>query len=636
MIFARKVWHLLVAIKDGMALLFLLLFFMLLYAALTGRPSPAAVREGALLLRLDGSVVEERQIPDPLEMLLSQEAPVLEYRARDIVHALRTAAKDDRIKAVALDLSRFTGGGMVHMQEIGAAMDEVRAAKKPVLAYATAYLDDGVLLSAHASEVWVDPFGGAFVTGPGGNNLYFARLIEKLKVTAHVFRVGTYKSAVEPFIRNDQSPESRLAMQALYDSLWETWKADVAKARPRANIAMVTSDPVGWFKASGGDGAKAALAAGLVDRIGTQVDFGKRVAALAGEDKLDEAPGAFAHTSLRTWLAANEPEQHGRAIGVVTIAGEIVDGEAGPGTAGGDRIAGLLDEALEDDLAALVVRVNSPGGSVTASEAIRTAIERHKAKGIPVVVSMANLAASGGYWVATPGSRIFAEPATITGSIGIFGIVPSFERTLDDFGVNADGVKTTPLSGQPDLAGGLSPEISAMVQANIENGYARFLDMVARSRGKTPAQIDAIGQGRVWDGGTARQNGLVDQFGGLDDALAYAAKAAGLEEDDWHAEFLGKDVDPLASLLEGLNPDEDSAPPSRARDWLGVVAARQSALIGQALTGAERLLAARGAQAYCLECPAAAVPDRRSEDRLSLLVRIGRLAGLPPFNFLRA
>ena len=613
------------AIKDGLALLLLLLFFMALYGVLMARPSPGAVREGALLLKLDGVVVEEPSIRDPLESLLARAAPIGEYRSRDIVAALRTAAKDDRVKAVVFDLSGFLGGGLVHMQDIGAAMDEVRAAKKPVLTYAALYGDDAVMLAAHSSESWVDPLGGAIVMGPGGNHLYYGRLLERLKVTAHVFRVGTYKSAVEPYMRNDLSPESREASQALYSALWDGWKADVGKARPKANIQLATANPAAWIKASGGDAAKAALAAGLIDRIGNRVEFGKRVAAIAGKDRRDTMPGAFAHTTLRSWIAANKPDTPGKPIGVVTIAGEIVDGDAGPGTAGGDRIAELLDRALEKDLAALVVRVDSPGGSVFASERIRSAIERQKARGIPVVVSMANLAASGGYWVSTPATRLFAEPATITGSIGIFAVVPSFENALAGYGVTGDGVKTTPLSGQPDLASGLSPEVSELIQANIENGYARFLGLVARSRGKRPEEIDAIAQGRVWDGGTARQKGLVDQFGGLDEALAFAAGAAKLKEGEWHPVFLGADKDPYASLLERLSGDEDSAPPAEARDWAALIASRQIALAGEAAGGLRRLLSARGAQALCLECPALASGSSGGRGTPGLL---GLLAGL--------
>lgn len=624
MAFARKVWKLMVAVKDGLALLFLLLFFLVLYAALANRPNVAQVENGALLLKLDGAIVEEPAVTDPISALLSRRAPLGQYRARDIVRALRLAAKDDRIKAVVFDLSGFTSAGFVHLRDIGEAMDAVRAAKKPVLTYGMLYGDDGVLLAAHASEAWVNPMGGAFVLGPGGNQLFYGGLLEKLKVTAHVFRVGTYKSAVEPYIRNDLSPESREASQALYGALWEAWKADVVKARPKANLALVAGDPVAWLKASGGDAAKAAQSAGLVDRLGNEVEFGQRVARIVGDDRLDPGPGHYMHTPLRTWLAANRPVEPGKAIGVVTVAGEIIDGSAGPGIAGGARIAKLLDEAQQKDLAALVVRVDSPGGSITASEQIRSAIERYKARRIPVVVSMANLAASGGYWVSTPADRIFAEPGTITGSIGVFAIIPSFERALSKWGVTTDGVKTTPLSGQPDPIGGLSPEVSALLQANVEHSYARFIGLVGASRHRTPEQIDAIGQGRVWDGGTARQNGLVDQFGDLDAALAYAAKQAHV--DTWHPVFLGEANDQWAAILQRLRGgDDDSAPPANARDFAGAVAERQMGLVGRALTGAERLVGIHGTQAYCLECPAEAGGAMAGDSDLTLLARLAKL-----------
>jgi protease IV len=631
MIFARKVWHLLVAVKDGMVLLFMLLFFLLLYAALTSRPGVGQVREGALLIKLDGAVVEEPATVDPLELLLSQQAPVKEYRARDLARSIRAAAKDDRIKAVVLDLSRFVGGGLVHMQEVGAALDEVRAAKKPVLTFAVGYADDGVMLAAHASEVWVDPLGGAFVAGPGGNNLYFGKLLQKLNINAHVYRVGTYKDYVEPYLRNDQSAPAKEARRALYATIWDNWKADVAKARPKADIVRVTGDPVGWLKDAQGNAAEASKAAGLVDRIGNRIDFGARVAEIVGADPLDKLPGKFAHTNYKVWLAANAAETPGDAIPVVTVAGEIVDGKAGPGTAGGDRIAKLIDEASGDDAPALVLRVDSPGGSVLASEAIRSALERFKASGRggkKVTVSMANMAASGGYWVSTPAARIFAEPGTITGSIGIFAVIPSFERLLVDYGVNGDGVRTTPLSGQPDIMTGFTPEVDAMLQANIESGYARFIGLVAKSRGKTSEQVDAIAQGRVWDGGTARQNGLVDQFGGLDDALAYAAKQAGLKDGSWHAEFKGEDVDPYGSLLSAFTGDEEDSAPAEGQDLVGLAAMGQRALVGQALTEVERLLGARGAQAYCLECPAPVRAAQPSRGDLSLFARIAVLIGI--------
>lgn len=635
MVFAGKIWKLLVAVKDALALIFLLVFFMGLYALLSMRPVPGAVREGALLLQLDGAIVEEPALPDPVAMLLSGEEVPNEYRARDVVRGLRLAARDKRINAVVLDLSDFLGGGLVHLREVGAALDEVRAAKKPVLAYAPVYSDDSMLLAAHASEVWLDPLGMVAVTGPGGNRLYYKGLMDKLKVKAHVFRVGTFKSAVEPYLLDGPSPASQEADRALYGALWSQWTGDVKKARPKADIQKVTQDPATWLKASNGDAAKAAIAAGLVDRIGDKVEFGQRVAELVGADAQDISPGSFAHTSLETWTAASRFAKPGKAIGVITVAGEIVDGDAGPGIAGGDRIARLLDEALNQDFAALVVRIDSPGGSIQASEEIRRAIERYKAKNIPVVVSMANLAASGGYWVSTPASRIFAEPSTITGSIGVFAVIPSFEDTLAELGVSAAGVKTTPLSGQPDPLGGLTPEVSAMIQANIEYDYAHFVGLVAKARGKTPEQVDAIAQGRVWDGGTARQLGLVDEFGNLNAALAYAAKSAGLGRGQWHPEFLGGG-ESLAGLWQNLSKATRrgrafSASPSLG-DWAAMAAQRQQDHVRGLVAGVERLLGTRGAQAYCLECPVQATQSARRQDAdPGLAMRLLRLlAGSGP------
>ena len=366
MTFARKVWKLLVAFKDALALLFLLLFFAVLYAVLSARPNPGQVREGALLLDLDGVIVEERSEVNPLQLLLSTETPTDEFQARDIERALRGAAKDDRVKVVVLDLSRFLGGGFVHLHDVGAAMDAVRAAGKPVLTFANAYADDGVLLAAHASEAWVDPMGGAFVAGPGGTQLYFKRLFDRFKLNAHVYRAGTYKSFVEPYIREDMSPEAREANEDLYGTLWNAWKADVKGVRPNSKIDLVAQNPLAWAEASRGDFAQGAKAAGLVDRVGDETQFEERVAEIAGEGYGDGP--AYAHTRLEAWLAAHPEKKAGASIGVVTIAGEIVDGEAGPGQAGGDRIAELLDDNIDEGFKALVVGVYFPWGLGRASK----------------------------------------------------------------------------------------------------------------------------------------------------------------------------------------------------------------------------------------------------------------------------
>lgn len=622
MIFARKVWRLLVGIKDALALLFLLLFFGLLYAVLALRPGPAQVRDGALLLNLHGAVVEEPAEIDPLAVALSGGPGVTQYRARDVIRAIDTATTDGRIKAIALDLSGFSGGGFVHLTEIGAALDRARA-KKPVLAYAVAYDDDSLLLAAHATEAWVHPLGMAYVRGAGGQEPYFGPLLERLKVRIHVYRVGTYKEFVEPYVRDGMSEPARQARTEVLTALFGQWKANVAAVRPRANLALVTTDPVGWIRASGGDTAKATVAAGLADKVGDRVAFGERVAQIAGPDRLDQRPGAFAHTGLKAWLANNRAEGTGKKIGVVTIAGDIVDGDAGPGVAGGDRIAKLLDSPETRNLAGLVVRVDSPGGSVLASETIRMAIARIKARGVPVAVSMANMAASGGYWVSTPGTRIFAEPGTITGSIGIFAVLPSFEQTLAGWGVKSDGVRTTPLSGQPDMIGGFTPEVDQVLQAGIEAGYGRFIGLVGQARGKSVQQVDQIAQGRIWDGATARRIGLVDQFGTLDDALGWVAGQARLGKGEWQAVYLGSGTSPYATLMEKFAGDEDGTAPET--DAFARIAMRQQQALAHAFASLTRLAGANGAQAYCLGCPVpagASVAPAQSAGWLDLLRRL--------------
>ncbi|WP_299191300.1 signal peptide peptidase SppA [uncultured Erythrobacter sp.] len=619
MSFVGKAWKVIVGIKDALVLIFMLLFFLALFSILSATPNPGQVRDGALYIDLSGYIVEERTAVDPIATLLSGQAPPIEHQARDLVRALDAAATDERINSVVIDMSAFAGGGQVHMQAIGEAMDRVRQAEKPVLTYALAYGDDHMHLAAHASEVWADPLGGAVIAGPGGSNLYYAELLERLSINTRVYRVGEFKSAVEPYILNAPSEAARENRAALYGALWEEWQANVSKARPAIQLDRVTGDPVAWVEASAGDLAEAALEAGLVDRLGDSVEFGERVAEIAGEDGWSEKPGAYARSELAPFLAdvGDGYASSSNQIAVVTVAGIIVDGDAGPGSAGGARIAGLLDDALSDDrIKGLVVRVNSPGGSVLASEEIRRAIERYRAKDIPVAISFSNVAASGGYWVATAGDRIFAQPETITGSIGVFAVIPTFEDTAAEIGVNADGFRTTPLSGQPDVIGGFTPEVDAILQASVSDTYSDFLTRVAEARGKSVEEVDTIAQGRVWDGGTARQLGLVDQFGGMDEALAWVAGEAGLEEDDWRARYLGAQEASYDSLIRQLVTSSAApAPEARNADLFAMASFRREALFAQLTRDAQMLAGTRGIQAYCLECPSEPRAATSAENR---------------------
>ena len=612
----RGAWKILVAIKDGLVLIAMLIFFGALFAALSAKPNSGAIRDGALVLKLDGPIVEQPATPTALGAAQGEGAD-RQFRLRDLVRAIDTARDDARVKVLVLDLDSYGGGYPAAVSEVAGAIARFKGGGKKVLAYATAYTDGAYLLAANASEIWVNPMGGTLFAGPGGNQLYYKGLIDKLGINVHVYRVGKFKSFVEPYTRADQSPEAKEAITALYGSIFGQWKDLIHKARPKAQIDQFLTTPEAAVAAAKGDIAQANLAAGLVDKLGDRVAFGRHVAELAGEAPKPVA-GGYASIRYDDWVAANPLPTGGDKIGIVTVAGEIVDGKAGPGTAGGDTIARAVLDALEKkELKALVVRVDSPGGSALASETIRLAVLEAKRQKLPIVVSMGGLAASGGYWVSTAGDVIFAEPNTITGSIGIFGIIPTFENSLGKLGITADGVKTTPLSGQPDVYGGTNPQVDAILQAAIEHGYAQFLGRVAAARKMTPQRVDEIGQGRVWDGGTARQIGLVDRFGTLDDAVAEAAKRAGLDPKNVSRVYLEKKPGWLAQLIGAWNKDDDNDSDAQARDVFGVIAAERRDVLARALGDAKRLAGASSVQARCLEC-AGFGDTRASRAELSL------------------
>jgi len=594
--FVRAIWKLLVGIKDALVLIFMLIFFGMLYSALSARPAP--VKDGVLDLSLSGSVVEQ-----PARAQWSTVASgnrLGQYRLRDLVQALDKARDDGRVKAVALDLDGFTGGGQTAIGDLADAVRRVRAAGKPVIAYSVGYTNDSYQLASAASEIWLNPLGAVLVTGPGGSNLYFKGLLDKLGVTANVYRVGKFKSAVEPFIRNDMSPEAKQNYLALDQAELESWRSGIKQARPKANIDLFLSNMNGAIAAAGGDMAKAALANGLIDRIGSEREFEERLAQLGGKGDQKEGP-AFARIKLSSYVADAVDRNPKGPIGIVTIAGDIVDGTAGPGTAGGDTIAKEIQDGVRDGIKALVVRVDSPGGSVLASERIRQAELAAKAQHIPVVVSMGSVAASGGYWVSTPADFIYAEPSTITGSIGVFGIIPSFQGTLKKLGVGADGVKTTPLSGEPDVFKGPSPEANQLIQTGVNSMYARFLNVVAEARHKTPQQVNEIAQGRVWDGGTAHQLGLVDGFGGIDDAVAKAAQLAGLGNER-HVRYLEPPVSFRQQLIDTLSSEQNDNTAVPEDAFASLKRAPQEQL-ARALGEVRSVLGGASIQARCLECP---------------------------------
>lgn len=611
----RGAWKLLVGIKDFMVLALLLMFFGILFAALNARPGAKQITDGALVIDLDGRVVEQPAEVDPFAGLSGGEV-MREAGARDVIRALDAARGDARVKAVVLDLDRFAGGYPATVADVASAVRRVRDSGKPVLAYATGYIDSSYLIAANASEVWMNPLGGTLFMGPGGSQLYYKGLIDKLGINVHVYRVGQFKSAVEPYTETQQSAPARAASEALYGTLFSQWREAVAKARPKAKIADLIARPAELVRAAGGDMARMNVDLGLVDKLGDRTAFEARVAQIAGAGTGNRA-GSFAAIAMKDWVAANPLPTGGSKIGVVTVAGEIVDGKAKAGTAGGETIAKLIRDGLaKNDLKALVVRVDSPGGSVMASEQIRQAVLQAKAKGLPVVISMGGLAASGGYWVSTAGDTIFAEPNTITGSIGIFAVLPSFEQALAKIGVTADGVRTTPLSGQPDVFRGFTPELDQVLQSSIDAGYMRFINLVATSRRLTPARVGEIAQGRVWDGGTARQIGLVDRFGGIDDAVAEAARRAKIDPAAVQRVYLERPPSWQAKLAEAWARDTDEATDAGdARDPFARIAAERRAVFAQAIADARRLVRGPSMQVRCLECASLAPPAPSATDR---------------------
>ncbi len=631
--FFRALWRLLVGVKDALVLLLLLLFFGGLYALLSTRPVSSIPATAALTLDLSGAIVDQLSEEAPLTMLSGGGSLTREIRLRDVVRSINAAGADKRIKAIVLDLDGFFGAGQGHLQAIGEALARFRAGGKPIYAYATAYTDDSYYLAAHANEVWLNGLGGVLLTGPGGANLYFKTLLDKLGVDVEVFRVGTYKSFVEPFTLDGPSPEAQQAAQSLADTLWASWRGDVGRARPAAELVPYLDSLPERVSNAGGDLAKAALGAHLVDRIGDRAAFARRMIEIVGQDQ-QRLPSRWSSVRLADYAQATEPSAlAGSAqIGVVYVTGNIVDGEAPPGVAGGETIARLVEEALKSrDLKALVVRVDSPGGSVLASERIRAALMEARRRKLPVIASMGSVAASGGYWVATSAETIYAEPATITGSIGVFGIIPTFQRTLDKIGVNAAGVKTTPYSGEPDVFNGLSPEVKQILQLSVENTYSRFINLVAHARKISPERVDEIAQGRVWAGATARELGLVDHMGTLETAIAEAARRAGL--------------DPTKARVAAVERTP-SLPFKLLRDWFGGSDTSETAILAPLAAAGTALFARRGQarmlatladateiaggatlQARCLECGIAARPGAVPAEAMSWTRLIGRILG---------
>lgn len=534
--FFRYLGRFLDVLRKTLHLILLLVFFSVLIFAVSPAvprvPSTAALvisPQGALVEQLSGDAWN-RAIA---EASGEQESEVL---LRDVVEAINRAKGDKRIKTLVLHTDGLTGGGIAKLEELAIAIRNFKTSGKPVIAFGQSFDQSQYYLAAQADQIYLDPDGAAYIDGFGYYRMFLKDALDKLAVNVNIFRAGKFKSYTDQYTRNDMSEPEREATTTWLNSIWTTYQAAVTQARGlEANaLSDYATRLLPLLQKSGGDMARLAVEQRLVTELKTQEQVEDQLKDITGEDTDTHS---FQGVNFENYLVAERAEHpleklNRHRVGVVVASGEIVDGERSAGTVGGDSMVELLQQArYDDEIKAVVLRIDSPGGSVLASELIRREIEALKAAGKPVIASMSSTAASGGYYIAMNADEIWASPATLTGSIGVFAVFPTFERSLNKLGVNTDGIGTTPLSGSLRLDRALNKDVQQILQLTVEHEYSQFVAKVAEGRNKSTDDIELLAQGRVWAGNDAKERGLVDQMGSLDDAVKAAAMHAKLGTD---------------------------------------------------------------------------------------------------------
>jgi len=537
-------------------LLFLVIVIVLLVVAFSN-DDPEIADTTALVIEPEGQLVEQLTAKSFEQMLdEARGAANPETLLKDVIDAIEAARDDDRVQVLVLDLSSFSGARLTKLQDVGEAIIDFKTSGKKVVATADQYGQDAYYLAAHADEVITHKMGAIILEGFGRYRMYYKEGIDKLGLDVHIFKVGTYKSAVEPFLRNDMSEHAREANEEWLGDLWRIYLDDVAAARGTTSerLSEYAHEFPRIMAEANGDTAKAALDFGLADHALTRVEMREHLIELVGEN---EETHSYNKITFSDYLKTVDDDRFGREakgdrVGVIVARGTILDGTQPAGKIGGDSTAALIRQARNnEDVKAIVLRVDSGGGSAFASEVIRRECEKARADGKPVIASMGSVAASGGFWISTSSDQIWAYPATITGSIGIFGMFPTYQRPLaEHLGIRVDGVSTAPLAGVR-LDRELPTEVGDVIQGIIEQGYREFLQRVADSRGMTTEEVDQVAQGRVWSGTDAHQLGLVDHLGDLDDAIVAAAELAGLG-DDYAVSFIEKEEEFKDKIIRQL------------------------------------------------------------------------------------
>jgi protease-4 len=550
----KFIGSILTVIRYAFSLLIVVVLFSVIGGMFVGNIQPVP-EEGALYLAPQGVLVDQKSYVDPLAQVLAQGSQQnTETLVRDIVEAIDTARDDSRITHLLLDTDYMAGASLSKLQEIGAALRRFKATDKPIIAVADYFTQSQYFLAAHADEIILNPLGGVMITGFGSYRSYFKDALDKLNITMNIFRVGQYKSAVEPLMGNSMSPQVRDETGVLLNDLWQSYSSEIEDLRSldEGSVNDYANNLHLSLEQYKGDSAALSKAAGLVDTIASRSGIHQYlIANIASED--DDVISINMDSYLSNTRLANKQISNGQnQIAVVVASGSIMDGQQPEGSIGGDTLAAIFTELREDEnVKAVVLRVDSGGGSAFASEIIRDSINAIQNQGIPVVVSMSSAAASGGYWIAAEADRILAMPTTITGSIGVWGVVPTIDRSLAKLGIYSDGVGTTDIAAMMELDRPLTEQTKIIIQAGVDNIYTRFITLVANGRDSTPAEVHKIAQGRVWTGNQALANGLVDQLGDLNDAILVAAEIADL--DNYQVDYRRKEMTPIEALLTGLN-----------------------------------------------------------------------------------
>ncbi|MCG2583270.1 signal peptide peptidase SppA [Massilia sp. TS11] len=544
--------------RATMNLLFLILVVAIGWGMFAGGVKPLQDKT-TLVLRLSGVVVEQHTLNVRESLLSSVNGDGRKsIQLRDVLTVLDKAAADPSIGIIFLQLDELDGASMPQLREMGLALERAKQAGKKVLAWGGNFDQRQYLLAAHASEVYLHPMGAVVIEGLGRHRNYYRDALEKLGVTVNVMKVGTYKSFAEPYIGNGPSPAAAEADAFLYNGLWSTYTSEAEKARkltPGAVMAYIDGMPA-LMEEFKGDAAKAALKAKLIDGLKTPDEMREYVMKLGARDAEGKS---YRKIAFDEYLMRQRPKLFGDAVAVIVAQGNIVDGVSGPGNTGGISTASLIRRAREDSqVKAVVLRIDSPGGSAFASELIRRELEITRAAGKPVVVSMGGVAASGGYWISMAADEVIADPATITGSIGVFAILPTLEKTIDKLGVHTAGVTTTWLADAYNPLRPLDPKVASLIQSSVGHIYDEFTRRAAQARKTTQDKIDAVGQGRVWTGAQAKERGLIDRLGSYQDAIKAAAQRAKLPE-GYRVSYVERETSRLERVLEMLGVSQTLA-----------------------------------------------------------------------------